>query len=197
MSVETMIQGITAEASREADRLLIEADQRAAAIIGMARAAVDARVQAACDRLGPGFRAEAARTVNAARLRLLERRAELAAERIDAVFRVADEQLERIADGEDGERWERSLSGLLEEALAEVGAGATIVCRDVDAALLARMGAARRAGLAIVRAPDAAPGLIARSADGSLEIEATIPARLGRARVLLVERVARMVGLEA
>ena len=196
MGVETMIEAIAAEAAAEAGRLLAEADRRASAIRDSAQAAVDARVTAACERLEPGFRAEAARMVNAARLKLLERRAERAAERIDAIFRQAGRELGRIADGKDQGRWERALAGLLAEALTQVGEGATISCREVDAVVLRRSDAARLAEVTVEPAPGMPPGLLARSGDGRIEVEATVPVRLARARLQLAEPVARLVGLE-
>ncbi len=218
MGVETMIAAIEAEADAETDRLLAEADHRARAITDAAKAAVQARVTAACEHLEPGLRAEAARAVNAARLKLLERRAELAAERMAAIFEVAGERLDRIANAagsasaagpasgsgpasasepSDAARWRRSLARLLAESLAMVGAGATITCRPADADVL-RQTETTRDGRLTIEADDAvAPGLIACSANGRIEVEATISVRLARARQRLAEPVARAAGLEA
>jgi vacuolar-type H+-ATPase subunit E/Vma4 len=40
------------------------------------------------------------------------------------------------------------------------------------------------------------PGVVGRSADGRVEIDATLPARLDRARIQLGEPVARLLGVD-
>src|SRR3970040_1864650 len=79
MSVEAILEQIEAEAAAEATRRLAEARERAPQLIAEAEEHSRAQVAAACGRVEPAIRAEATRMVNAARLRLLERRAELGA----------------------------------------------------------------------------------------------------------------------
>jgi vacuolar-type H+-ATPase subunit E/Vma4 len=193
MGVETMIEAIEAEAEAEAERLLADADSRAFAIEAGARAAREARVAAACERLEPGLRAEAARTVNTARLRLLERRAELAAARTEAAFDAAAARLEAIAAGGDRGRWSAALRALANETLPLVGGGAIVTCRPADAVELAGLSA----GSFTVEVSDGlSPGIRARSADGTVEVDATVATRLARARTQLAEPVAARLGLE-
>lgn len=194
MGVETMIEAIEAEAAAEAERLLADADSRASAIVADARSALAARVASACERAEPGLRAEAARTVNSARLRLLERRAELAAARTGATFDAAAARLAALGAGGDPARWSAALRALLSETLPLVGAGATVACRAADAAVLRGLSVG---GFTVEVDDDLPPGLLARSADGTVEVDATVPVRLGQARTQLAEPVAAMLGLEA
>lgn len=194
MGVETMIEAIEAEAAAEAERLLADADSRASAILAAARSALEARVATACERVEPGLRAEAARTVNSARLRLLERRTELAAARTGATFDAAGARLAELAAGGDPARWLAALRALLSETLPLVGAGATIACRAADAAVLAGFSVG---GFTVAVDDGLPPGLLARSADGTVEVDATVPVRLDQARIHLAESVAALLGLEA
>ncbi len=195
MSVETIIRVIEAEAAEEAERIVAAARERARALVDEAEAAAAARVRQACARAEPGYRAEAMRLVNAARLRLIEAQAEEAAGLVEAVFRAAGERLAALAADPSSERWRRALERLIEEAVQLAGPGAIVRVRPVDAAvagpIVARLGG---------RLDDAldeglAPGVLARSPDGRLEVEATLPARLARARVALAEQVARRLGV--
>lgn len=194
MGVETMIQAIEAEAAAEAERLLADADGRASAIVAGAHAALEARVALACARIEPAARAEAARSVNSVRLRLLERRAEIAAARTEAAFEAAAAQLVTISSGGDPERWTRALGLLLADTLPLVGPGATVLCRAADAAVLAGQPGE---GFSVEVDDALQPGILARSADGGVEVDATVPTRLLRARTTLAEAVAAQLGLEA
>lgn len=195
MSVETIVRVIEAEAADEAERIVAAARERARALIDEAEAAAEARVREACERAEPGYRAEAMRLVNAARLRLLEARAEEAANLVEAVFRAAGERLAALAADPASGRWQRALERLLEETVRLAGPGAVLCVRPVDAAV-ARPIAARLGGrLDEALEEGLAPGVLARSPDGRLEVEATLPARLARARVALAEPVARRLGV--
>jgi len=194
MGIETIVRVIEAEAAEEAARIVGAARERADAIVAEARANAEARVRQACARAEPGYRAEAIRLVNAARLRLLEARAEEAAALVEAVFRTAAGQLEAIAGDPGGPRWQRALGGLVEEAVAFTGPGAVVQVRAVDAGTVA--GLVERLGCRLESPPSSlAPGVLACSADGRLEIDATLPTRLARARVALAEPVARRLGV--
>jgi len=189
MSVEAMVRLISDEAEAEAAAIVTGAREDAARIVSAAQEAADARVAAARALAEPGVRGEGTRLVNAARLRLLERRAELAAERSAAVFDAAAERLARIADGDEPTRWEQAVRRLAGEALALAGPGAEIRLRvrDVDAV----SEAAAAAGARVVPSGEDAPaGPAVRSGDGRIEVDATLDARLGRARLRLAERVA-------
>jgi len=173
MSIEAILGQIEAEAAAEAARRLAGARERAAQLVAEAEERSRAQVAAACGRAEPAIRAEATRMVNAARLRLLERRAELGAAWVEAVFADAAARLEAVAGGADEPRWARALERLVEEATALAGP---------DAIVTAGSG-------------DGAAGVVARSSDGRIEVDATIAARLERARARLAEPVARILGL--
>jgi vacuolar-type H+-ATPase subunit E/Vma4 len=196
MSVEAMVRLIADEAETEAAAIVTAARDDAAGIVAAAQAAADARVVAARSLAEPGVRGEGTRLVNAARLRLLERRAERVAERSAAVFEAASGRLARIADGTEPERWRRALERLAGEALELAGPGAEIRLRATDRGAVAEAAAAAGARVSPLGA-DAPAGLVVRSADGRLEVDATLDARLGRARLRLADRVAAALGIEA
>lgn len=195
MSVEAMVRLIADEAETEAAAIVAAARDDAARILAAAQEAAETRVAAARALAVPGVRGEGTRLVNAARLRLLERRAEQAAERSAAVFDGASERLTRIADGAEPDRWQRALGRLACEALELAGSGGEIRLRANDRGAVAEAAAA--AGVTVIPlGTDAPPGLVVRSADGRIEVDATLEARLGRARLRLAERVAGRLGPE-
>ncbi len=195
MSVETIVRVIETEAAEEAGRIVVAARERARALIDEAEAAAEARVRQACERAEPGYRAEAMRLVNAARLRLLESRAEETAGLVEAVFRAAEERLNAIASDPAAERWRRALEHLTEEAVELAGPGAVLRVRPVDVTTARPI--VERLGCRLENTPESAlaPGVLARSVDGRLEVDATLLARLARARVVLAEPVARRLGV--
>ena len=193
-----MVRIIAEEAETEAAAIVAAARVRADGLVGEARAAADARLAVARARAEPAIRAEAVRRVNAARLRLLERRAELVAGRTAAVFQRAGERLAEIADGAEPERWRAALGPLAAEAIALAGPGAEVNVRAADAGWVAATVEAAGARL-VAFGPDPAagqvpPGVVVRSADGRIEVDATLPARLERARHRLAETVAARLG---
>lgn len=197
MGLEAMIRLIERESAEEAARLVAEAEARARSIVEGAQASAAASVEAAVERAEPALRAEEVRAVNAARLRLLERRATLAAERVGAVFDAAAARLAALADGSGGERWRRAVGALARESLAGADPGARVLVRARDAPSVADAAASAGALVELLDGPDPPAGLVVRSGDGRLEVDATLPARLGRARVRLAESVARLMRLEA
>src|SRR3970040_451428 len=126
MSVEAILEQIEAEAAAEATRRLAEARERAAQLVAEAEERSRAQVAAACGRAEPAIGAEATRMISAARLRLLERRAELGAAWVEAVFADAAARLEAVAGGADEPRWTRALGRLVAGATA-VGRRAAIL----------------------------------------------------------------------
>lgn len=196
MGVEAMVRLIERESAEEAARLVAEAEARASAIVEGAEASAAASAAAAVERAEPALRAEEVRAVNAARLRLLERRAALAAERVGAVFDAAAARLAAIAGGREPGRWGPALSGLVREALDGMGAGATVHIRPSDAAAVADAAMSAGARVEPPEGPDPPAGLMVRSGDGRLEVDATLPVRLERARGRLAESVARLLRLE-
>lgn len=207
MSVAEIVRVVEASAEAEADGIVASARSEAAARVGLAEAAAVARVRGACERAEPGYRAEAMRLVNTARLRLLERRAVRSAALVEMAAEAAAARLVLIATERGGVRWTRALTQLLEETAGMVGSGGVLAVRpiDFDTARSTAAGlSCRLEPMGCVSVPSASdptwgvpvPGVVGRSADGRVEIDATLPARLDRARIHLAEPVARLLGVD-
>lgn len=203
MSVEAIVRAVEASAAAEADAIVSAARAAADVLVSGAQAAADERVRVACERADPGFRAEAMRRVNTARLRLLEGKAARSAERVDAAADAARVRLAAIAADPADPRWTRALGRLLEETAGLVGTGGTLAVRSVDVDV-ARPTAARlgcdleaMADTATAAAGGPAPGVIGRSRDGRIEVDATLPVRLEHARIRFAQPVARLLGVGA
>lgn len=194
MSSTEIAREVERETAAELEGLLSAAESQATSVIEAARAAVRARVQAAIAREEPTLRAEAGRRVNAARSRLGQRRVEVALARTEAVHAAARDRLEAIAHRADDGRWSAALGHLTREALDLAGPDATIRVRQRDAEVVRAVVEARGGSLEIA-ADDAPAGVVARASDGRMEVDATIPVRLGRARVRLAETVAAQLGI--
>jgi len=134
------------------------------------------------------------RLVNAARLRLLERRAEHSAAIVAEAFREAEARLDAIAGDPSGERWQRALERLIDEAVGLVGPEAVIRVRAAEAPVVGPIAERLGARLDEDGDPEMPPGVLAWSADGLVDVDATLPSRLGRARTRLAESVARLLG---
>ncbi|MGO9207165.1 MAG: hypothetical protein ACLQBX_13480 [Candidatus Limnocylindrales bacterium] len=186
-----VLLSIGLEVRREAESSLAEAETQARALVDAARRSVAARVAAATEVADGTAREEAARMVNEARRRLVHRRAELDAGRMDEVFEAAAHRLDEIASGCDPERWARALQVLTREACERAGMGATVEVRVCDVALVDPVFATG----APVAGPLPDPGVRVRSADGRGEVDATLAARLARARSAMGDQVAATLGL--
>lgn len=199
MSVEAIVRVVEAESVAEAERILATARTRAADLVAAAEAEATARVREACDRAAPGYRAEGMRRLNAVRVRRLERRASRSAELVDAAARQAGDRLAAIAADPGDHRWQAALARLVEETAGLVGPGGTLRVRAVDVSI-ARV-SAEPLGCRVEpfenAGADGPPGVIGRSADGRIEVDATLPVRLARARIDLAGRIASLVGVEA
>lgn len=195
MSSAEIVLQIERETAAEVEGILAAADRRATEIEEAARDAVRARVTRAVERSEPAVRASAGRRANEARLRLNERRVDLALARTAAVFDAAAAELGEIAGGGDPQRWVAALGRLTREALELTGPGATVRVGLRDAAAISTVvedaGGRLEAG-----AEDAPDGVIAVSANGRIEVDATIPVRLERARSRLAEVVAGSIGFD-
>jgi vacuolar-type H+-ATPase subunit E/Vma4 len=192
MGSSEIIREVDRQTALELEDLLGSADRQAAALVESATAALRARVEAAVGGAEPAVRAQAGRRVNAARSRLGQRRVEHALARTTAVHEAAAARLETITKGE-GARWPAALVRLTTEALDLAGQGATVRIRARDGQIIGRLVEQRDAVLELV--DDAPAGVVALSADGRLEVDATVPVRLDRARVRLAETVAASLGL--
>jgi len=208
MSVEEIVRVVESSAQAEAEAIVATAHASATALVADAEAAAQARVREACERAEPGYRAEAMRLVNTARLRLLEQRAARSASLVDAVSDAAASRLAAIAAEPDGVRWTTALARLMEETAGLIGPGGVLAVRTVDAEAARPMATRLGCRLEVMgsgaddvqSAPGAArapvPGVLGLSVDGRVEVDATLPARLERARVRLAEPVARLLGVD-
>lgn len=194
MSVETILALIDHETEAEVDRLLAAARADADARVHAAEAVAEAMIADACARAEPRLASDAHRRVNTTRLRLMERRAAIAAARVDAAFALAGRRLTAIADGSDPERWQRALDRLAQEAISFAGPNAVVEVRARDVGGIARSVAALAARLVSVP-DDEQAGVVVRSDDRRLEVDATLAVRLARARTAQAEPVAAALGL--
>lgn len=192
MTTAAILADLERETGAEIERLLVDADRQTQDIVAAAHDAQRQAVEAARTRAEPAARLDAARRINEARVRLLDRGAEYATARSEAVFDEAGRRLEAIA-ATGAPRWAAGLARLVDEALDLAGPGATLVVRPVDRAPIADR--ARRAGAVVTTSEAAAPGVRATSADGRVEVDATIASRLERARTRLAEAVSTGLGL--
>lgn len=193
VSGEAILRSIEEEATLEVERTIEAARKQAAGLVKAADEAAGARARAARAAAEPALRAEAVRIVNAARLRLLHRHAELAAAASEAAWLEARRRLDGITS-EDGERWAAALDRLTAEALAIAGSDATVQVRAPDAPAVATRVAAGHGDL-VALGDDDPPGPLVRSRDGRVEIDATLPSRLDRARGALAEEIAALLGI--
>ena len=195
MSIETMVRAIEAEAAAEAAGLIARARAEVEAIVGEAEALEAEQLVAIRAREEPAARAEAARRVNAVRLRLLQRRASLLAERVTAAYATAEARLAALAAGGEPDRWQASLERLAGEALRLAGPGASILARPPDAAALRALATRGAIDAQILADEHLGPGLVVHAPSGKFEIDATMAARLAAARVRLADEVAARVAM--
>jgi vacuolar-type H+-ATPase subunit E/Vma4 len=169
MSAGAIVAAIRAESDAEAERILAAARDEAARLESAAGAARERHVTAAMEAVEPELAGDAARRVNAARLRLLHARARRRADRVASVFDAAAAELDAVVDA-GGRRWTEALHRLRELAIETIGVGAEIDQRAGD-------------------------GVRAQSPDGRVRLDLTVEVRLGRARVLLADAVAEVLEL--
>ena len=167
MSGETILRAIEAETATEAERIVASARERAARLVEEATGAARARVEAA--------RQAAAATAEAAW--------------VEAACRLETIAAERAA------RWRAALARLTSEALDVAGPGAVVGVRAADASTIAPLVADAGGRLEPFEEGTAAAGPTVGSADGRIEVVATLPARQGQARTALAEEVASLLGL--
>ena len=168
MSADAIVAAIRSEADREVEAIMATARLEAERLLGDARATAARRVTEALGVAEPGLAADASRRLNVARLRLLHARASQRAERVAAVFEAARIDLAALAERGDP-RWRAGVERLRASATAAVGSADAIV-EEIPGS-----------------------GVLARSADGRITVDATFQTRLDRARVLLADAVAEIV----
>lgn len=193
MGAEAILAAISEETARQVETVLSDARREARRALVDARRSIRQRIAAAVVQAEPELAADSARRVNAVRLELLHRRAQVAAERLGAVFASADRRLSTVA-ATGCSRWQRALERLSGEAVEACGAGSTAWVRPADLMLMGN-GPATVAALATL-CSDAGmpPGVVALSADGRVEVDATLPVRLARSRSILAERLTAVLG---
>jgi vacuolar-type H+-ATPase subunit E/Vma4 len=189
MGSNAILRAIADETDREVERLIGEATERAEEILGNARRTAEARIDEAVSAADPQLQADAARTINAARVELLHSRALQGAARLTAAYELAQNDLQQLADAGDA-RWRTALSRLATDALSVSGDDSTLIARPADCEhIFAALGADSR----VVRDVTVTAGVVARSADGTIEVDATVASRLLRTRRLLAEQVAAIL----
>ena len=195
-TADAILRAIACAAEQEATQLLRDADDEATAVVEAAHELVGERVATACEAAEAAARQEAARTINATRLRLVHRRAELASGALDGVFAAAGARLELLSSGSEPARWAAALERLARDALALTGPRSEIEVRAADAPLLEPLARELGVHLRALEGPGVPAGIVARSADRRVEVDATLPTRLARARASLSGRLAEALGLE-
>ena len=196
MGAEDIVRAICDETAQEVDSVLSDARREARRILADARRSARQRIATALAQVDPELAAESARKVNAVRLELLHSRAQLSAERLDAVFAEAERRLCTIAAA-GGPRWHRALTRLAGEGIEACGAGSTAWVRPADLTLPGCQQSTMNALGNVCADEDQLPGVVTRSADGRVEVDATLPVRLARSRVILAERLASVLGASA
>ena len=174
MSLEELIAALSREAAAERERILDGARGEAARLLAAAREEVE--------RLRRGPRGEAARRLSAGRARKLHAARmggqalvrKSMGETVDAVAaRVLELAEELPQDGDHGRR----LGELMAEAAAGVAAG-TFTVRPPDLRQAEEAAARLGGAFGVVAEAGLPPGVRFVSADGLMEVDNTLPARL-------------------
>ena len=150
---------------------------------------IERRIEAQVEARESRWRRDASTRVSLARREAEERALAAREELLRRVFARAGERLRELPDSP---RYPRAASALLERALSFLPAGEVEVVCDPATARAVREVAAR-AGARIEARPDAVPGILARSAAGSVSVDATLAAMLDRLRPTLAMDVAARV----
>lgn len=196
MTADGILHTIACAAEQEAAQVLSDADRDVEATLASARQLVQERVATASGHAEMEARREAARQINAVRLRLVHRRAELASGALETAFALAGERLDLLASGSNPTRWAGALERLGREGLALTGPGSVIETRAADAPGLALLARELDARVEPLDGPGVPAGVVIHSVDRRIEVDATIPTRLERARASLAGQLARSLGLE-
>ena len=187
--MQELIETLEREAEARSAAILEEARQSAARVIEESEREIEHRIEVQVEAREERWRREARARVAHARREADERTLAAREELLRNVFRRA---AERLGDLPDSPRYARAAPGLLERALSFLpAAGAEVVCDPATARVIEE--AAARAGARIEARTDAAPGIVARSAAGTVSVDATLATLLDRLRpTLAMEVAARM-----
>ena len=121
-----ILLAIRREGEAQVAVILAEAARRGEELVALAEAAADERVRRALVDAGPVVAREANRIVNEARVRAIQRKTRVAADRLDAVFEVAARRLTELASNPADPRWRQALARLVEDASRFTGEGSSL-----------------------------------------------------------------------
>jgi len=199
-----ILLAIRREGEAQVAVILAEAARRGEELVALAEAAADERVRRALVDAGPVVAREANRIVNEARVRAIQRKTRVAADRLDAVFEVAARRLTELASNPADPRWRQALARLVEDASRFTGEGSSLAIGESVGCSTGP--STSQAGGASPDPADDDPdpadldcdeelraGVVSRSSDGRLEADATIETRLAQARLRLADVVARLL----
>ena len=187
--MQELIGTLEREAEARSAAILEEARESAARLIEESEREIEHRIEAQVEARETRWRRDASARVSLAR-REAEERALAARENL--MRNVFARAAERLSDLPNSPRYARAASTLLERALSFLPASEVEVVCDPATARAVREVAAR-AGARIEIRPDAAPGIVARSAAGSVSVDATLATLLDRLRPTLAMHVAARV----
>jgi V/A-type H+/Na+-transporting ATPase subunit E len=182
VALEQLLAALETDARAQADRLLAEARAAAQRIEQEAEERAGQRRDLVLEERGRDLRTAAEGALADARRRGRCAALTARAQFVEQVFDAAREQLAAAIDRPD---YRAALPGILAEALAALGDEAKVTVRCAPA-LVADIRRAARAPACAVTADDrVGAGFTAATADGDIEIDATLEARLVRLRPLL------------
>lgn len=189
MAVDALLTVLERAAAAEADAVLARAGTEAEAIVAAAVAEGTRREALARERLAAEERAavqrETAAVARAHRERWLAARAAV----LERIFRSAGDRLHAL----DSTRYQPLLPALADEALAYLeGRPAVVKVPGASSRLVER----HLAGREVQVEPDAdtGPGVLARSADGTITVDNRLAARLARQEADLAIELVRRIG---
>lgn len=187
--MQELIGTLQREAEARSAAILEEARETAVRLIEESEREIEHRIEAQVEVREKRWRRDASARVSLARREAEERALAAREDLLRKVFARAAEHLGHLPDSP---RYARAAPGLLERALSFLpAAGAEVVCDPATARAV--MEVAARAGARIDARPDAAPGIVARSAAGSVSVDATLATLFDRLRPTLAMDVAARV----
>lgn len=187
MSLEHILEVLTAKAQTEITRIEEEAAGQVRSILDQAEAeAVEIREQHIAAVL-PRIESERARRINAAKLTAQRLVLEARESMVKAAFDAAGEELASIRENST---YPAVLEALMNEVFDELGTRVKFVVDPRDAGLVRRLLDRRGLDLGIEPALNTWGGVVGHSSDGRLTVDNTLETRLERARRRLRGEVA-------
>lgn len=186
--MQELIEALEREAEARSAAILEEARESVARLIEESEREMEHRIEAQVEAREERWRRDASARVSLARREAEER---VLAAREELLRKVLARAAERLSDLPGSPGYARAAPALLERALSFLPAGAEVVCDPATARTVKEVAA--RAGARIDARPDAATGIVARSAAGSVSVDATLATLLDRLRPTLAMDVAARV----